>query len=58
MMSQSSASLFRWEKPCACTVESCQPACASVGIPGLPTLAPMHEPSHQILDPDFQACDI
>ena len=40
-------------KPHACAVVSCQCACASIGVPALPTLVAMHEPSHQILDPDF-----
>ena len=31
----------------ACTVESCQHACASIGIPNLSSLAGMHEPSHE-----------
>ena len=35
------------EKTCTCTVELCQPTCASVSIPGLPSLTAMHKPSHQ-----------
>ena len=50
-MWQLSASPFRWEKPCTCAVGLCQPTCASISVPALPSLTAMHELSHQFRIP-------
>ena len=50
MTSQSSASLFWWEKHCTCTGEACQFACTPTSCFSTAT----HEPSHQFHIPNFK----